>query len=174
VREYCRQNSGHCLTAATIARELGTKITTTRYELYQLRNEHIIVKLGIDQWKYVDSAIVEKQVADLKSAVEAPAQPSNGKPSILASSEQEIASENTKILTPETEQLIRARVLEYLRENRPYVYSTEDLAKTLGTELALTQDLLDSLYRQDLIVKVGLDFWRCERKSTDSNAMAWA
>ncbi len=31
VKQYCCQNSGRCLSAETIARALGTKITTTRY-----------------------------------------------------------------------------------------------------------------------------------------------
>src|ERR1700722_6266182 len=52
VREYCRQDNTHSLTAEKIATALGTKLTTTRFELYQLQKQGIVTKLGIDQWKY--------------------------------------------------------------------------------------------------------------------------
>jgi hypothetical protein len=52
VKEYCRQDNTHSLTAEQIAIALGTKLTTTRFELYQLQKQGIVTKLGIDQWKY--------------------------------------------------------------------------------------------------------------------------
>jgi hypothetical protein len=52
VERYCRDNSARSLSAETIANALGTKLTTTRFELYQLQKNGIVVKLGIDQWKY--------------------------------------------------------------------------------------------------------------------------
>jgi hypothetical protein len=54
VEQYCRENRDRILTAETIANALGTKLTTTRFELYQLRERKIVVKLGIDQWKYAN------------------------------------------------------------------------------------------------------------------------
>ena len=52
VREYCRQDNTHALTAQKIATALGTKLSSTRFELYQLQKQGIVIKLGIDQWKY--------------------------------------------------------------------------------------------------------------------------
>jgi hypothetical protein len=89
VKEYCRQNSGRCLSAETIARALGTKITTTRYELYQLSKAHIVVKVGVDQWKYVDPEKVQEQMAEPQSAVEAPPELRNGAPTVVASNGKE-------------------------------------------------------------------------------------
>jgi hypothetical protein len=54
VEQYCRDNRARILTAETIAIALGTKLTTTRYELYQLRDRKIVLKRGIDQWQYAN------------------------------------------------------------------------------------------------------------------------
>jgi hypothetical protein len=52
LERYCRDHSARSLSAETIANALGTKLTTTRFELYQLQKAGIVIKLGIDQWKY--------------------------------------------------------------------------------------------------------------------------
>jgi len=52
VEQYCRANSGRSLRAETIANAVGAKLTTTRYELYQLKGQKILRKVGIDQWQY--------------------------------------------------------------------------------------------------------------------------
>jgi hypothetical protein len=53
-----------------IATALGIKITSTRYELYQLKKANVIAKIGRDQWKWLDASVV----GDIKGIVEAPAE----------------------------------------------------------------------------------------------------
>jgi hypothetical protein len=74
VREYCKQNRSSCLTAGMIATALGIKITSTRYELYQLKKANVIAKIGRDQWKWLDASVLGEPIIDIKGIVEAPAE----------------------------------------------------------------------------------------------------
>jgi hypothetical protein len=91
LREFVRHNSGRCLSAAAIAGALGTKKSSTRFELYQLQKERVVVKCGVDQWQFCDSGRAEKQAVE-QTADDAPLEPADGKAAIVDSGTSAAAS----------------------------------------------------------------------------------
>jgi len=134
VREFLRQRSPRCFTAETISKALGIKISSTRYELYQLRKEKVVEKVGIDQWRFADSEDLENQHTDPKGNLSTSTE-SNEKPNPPVSGGNETFERTNLPPAPQDGDRWHAvwqQADKFFRENKGKEYSTDQITKILG------------------------------------------
>jgi hypothetical protein len=157
-KEFLRQHSPHFFTAETIAKALGIKISSARYELYQLRKEKVVEKVGIDQWRFADSGDPENQAIDPKGSLSTSTEPTE-KPNPPMPGANESSGGGMSVPPASQEgdlwYAIRKQVEGFFNENKGKEYSPEQIAATLGTDLKMTCNELESLKMEEVIENVG-------------------